>query len=252
MAFAANLQRLHARAAGSRLLTAEGIVLEAAGRPGARDALRRAAANPGRILAPLHLVDLETDPERRWVALTQAAHRIMAAVHDRLGALDRARTKGPVDVALLRQCAGFDQVLGQVLAHTAGVAKARAQATGLPKVEPLPWAADARTLEARLHRMRADAEARARVVDRSYLSFDVDEGAGRRAAAAKKKLAAVKVLARAPGVPGVHAALARAARSPLAAVAAAARGVLAAEAKPAPETAAKTANPAPKTAEGAR
>ena len=138
VAFAASLQHLHARAAGSRLLTAEGIVLEAAGRPGARDALRRAAANPGRILAPLHLVDLETDPERRWVALTQAAHRVMAAVHDRLGALDRARTKGPVDVALLRQCAGLDRVLQQVLARTAGIAKARAQATGQKRSRAAP------------------------------------------------------------------------------------------------------------------
>ena len=151
-------------------------------------------------------------------------------------------------MALLRQCAGLDRVLQKILGRTAGIATARAQATGQKRVEPLPWAAGARRLEGRLHRMRADAEARARVVDPTYVAFGVDEGAGRRAAAAKKKVAAVAALARAPGVPGVHGALARAARSPLVPVAHAARAALAAEVKPAPNP----VKPAPKSAERAR
>lgn len=231
VAFAATLQHLRARAAGSRLRTAEGLVREAAGRPGARKALRDAATNDGRILAPLRLVTLETDPERRWVALTQAASRITADIDDRLGQLDQARTRGPVDVALLRQCEGLETVLRRVLARTAGVARARAHALDLEKVEKLPWVKGARRLAARLHRMLLDAEARARVADPTYVAFDVDEGAAGRATAAKRKLRAVEVLAGALGVPGVRAALVHASRSPLPKVAAAARAALAPKAK---------------------
>jgi hypothetical protein len=203
------------------------VLLEAVGlSERARDALRRAAEDPEVVLARLRLAEIETEPHRVAVPLTGAALWLRDAVRSReeavrgLGRSDAGASDDPAfDGSLLRQMRPLLDHLEAAVARASAEADAERRFTWLPEV---------RQLQDEMTAVLADAEARARLLDPTWVDHDVDEGAGARAVAEAARVEAVRRLAEAaPDVPAVRRILERAAASPHpteAAVAAAARG----------------------------
>lgn len=218
------LRQLEARSVAMDRQAVLGLVLEAADRPAALETMRLASAGDGQSVVRLRLVEVESDPYRRWVALQGVAFRVRDEARARLPALELARRDGPIDLALLRSGRTLQSLLKRCLRHATEVARARA---GIGELELPSWAEEAERLVLRLDAALTDAEARARAKDSQFLSFDLDEAHEERLRVENEQLAAVDVLAAGLDVPGVRAAVDRAARSPFAKVRERARRALA-------------------------